>query len=252
MSTLSHGSEPPGEAAFLTRVRQLTFDGRRSGEGYFSTDGKVLVLQSEREPDNPFYQIYLLELETGDTHRISPGSGKTTCAFLRPGSTEVLFASTHLDPNAGAKQKAEFEFRASGQRRLTDWPGYDGGPFFSPDGQRIIWRHFTADGRFADIQTMKVDGSDRRRLTDFKAMSWAPYFHPSSRYAIFTSNKLGFANFELYLVDAEGSREPVRKIARGRAAAVGREARFPATLRVQLRCQHPHQSKPVHLDRGQR
>jgi hypothetical protein len=41
-------------------------------------------------------------------------------------------------------------------------------------------------------------------------MSWAPYFHPSGRYLIFASNKLGFSNFELYLVDAEGSREPVR------------------------------------------
>src|SRR5206468_1545603 len=48
------------------------------------------------------------------------------------------------------------------------------------------------------------------RLTDFKAMSWAPYFHPSGQYVIFTSNKLGFSNFELYLVDAAGEHEPVR------------------------------------------
>ena len=57
---------------------------------------------------------------------------------------------------------------------------------------------------------MKLDGSDVRQLTDFGAMSWAPYFHPSGRYVIFTANKLGFANFELFLVDAEGTREPVR------------------------------------------
>src|SRR5262249_34216905 len=37
-----------------------------------------------------------------------------------------------------------------------------------------------------------------------------PYFHPSGRYLIFTANKLGFSNFELFLVDAEGTREPVR------------------------------------------
>ena len=29
------------------------------------------------------------------------------------------------------------------QKRLTFMPGYDGGPFFSPDGKRIIWRHFS-------------------------------------------------------------------------------------------------------------
>lgn len=285
------------EAQFLTNTRQLIYEGRRSGEGYFSADGKFLVFQSEREADNPFYQIYLLNLETGDVNRVSPGTGKTTCAFLRPGSDDVLFASTHVDPEAKAKQKAELDFRASGKsrryawdyddrmelfvskrdgsnvrrltdapgydaegsyspdgklivfcsmrhaytgtlspedkkklevdtayfgdiylmnadgsnvRRLTSTPGYDGGPFFSPDGQRIIWRRFNEKGDTADVYTMKLDGSDVRRLTDFGAMSWAPYFHPSGQYVIYTANKLGFANFELFLVDAEGTKEPVR------------------------------------------
>ncbi len=27
-------------------------------------------------------------------------------------------------------------------KRLTDVIGYDGGPFFSPDGKRICWRRF--------------------------------------------------------------------------------------------------------------
>lgn len=286
------------EARFLSNTRQLTFEGRRSGEGYFSPDGKALIFQSEREPGNPFYQIYLLDLETGDTHRVSPGVGKTTCAFFRPGSDEVLFSSTHLDPDAPAKQKAEFELRAAGKqrryswdydehmdifvarrdgshvrrlttaegydaeasfspdgkliafcslrqayptnklseaelkhlqtdpswfgeiylmnadgsniRRLTHTSGYDGGPFFSPDGQRIIWRRFNEQGDMADIFSMNLDGSDQRQLTSFGAMSWAPFPHPSGRYIIFTSNKLGFANFELFLVDTDGAREPVR------------------------------------------
>src|SRR3989440_9637390 len=104
----------PGEAQFLSQIRQLTFEGRRSGEGYFSPDGRALIFQSEREPGNPFYQIYVLDLESGDTRRVSPGTGKTTCAFFRPGADEVLFASTHHDPKAAEKQKAEFAQRASG------------------------------------------------------------------------------------------------------------------------------------------
>ena len=286
------------ESQFLSNVRQLTYDGKRAGEGYFSEDGNALIFQSEREPDNPFYQIYLLDLLTGDTHRVSTGVGKTTCAFIRPGTDEVLYASTHHDPFAKAKQEEELKFRASGKERryswdydekmdifsanrdgsnlkqltdtlgydaeaayspdgkrivfcslrnaypkshlspkdlkqlevdpayfgeiyimnadgsnqtqLTDSPGYDGGPFFTPDGQHIVWRHFTSDGSQADIYTMRTDGSNRRRLTDFDSMSWAPYFHPSGAYVIFASNKLGFSNFELYLVDGRGRHEPVR------------------------------------------
>ncbi|RFC46042.1 MAG: hypothetical protein DVB28_000201 [Verrucomicrobia bacterium] len=286
------------EAEFLKNSRQLIFEGIRSGEGYFRSDGKFLVFQSERDASNPFYQIYALDLLSGDTRRVSPGIGKTTCAFFQPGFERVLFSSTHEDPQAQAKQKTELEFRASGKtrryawdydpeyeiysanvdgsevkrltrsvgydaeasfspdgslivfsstraaypleklsaedrarfekdpayfadiyvmkadgsdvRRLTESPGYDGGPFFSPDGARVLWRRFDAAGMNADIYTMKMDGGDVRRLTDFKCMSWAPYFHPSQKYIIFTANKLGFDNFELFVVDAEGSRDPVR------------------------------------------
>src|ERR1043166_9028517 len=110
-----------GEAQFLTAVRQLIFEGKRSGEGYFSPDGQSLIFQSEREPDNPFYQIYLLDFQTGETHRVSPGIGKTTCAFFRPGTDDVSFAPTHHDPEARAKMKTELEFRASGQQRRYSW-----------------------------------------------------------------------------------------------------------------------------------
>jgi Tol biopolymer transport system component len=98
----------------------------------------------------------------------------------------------------------------SGQKRLTSVPGYDGGPFFTHDGSRIVWRRFDEQGLIADIWTMKPDGSDAKQLTDFASMSWAPYEHPSGEYFIFASNKLGFENFELFLVDAQGTKEPVR------------------------------------------
>ncbi len=57
---------------------------------------------------------------------------------------------------------------------------------------------------------MKTDGTDQRQLTDFGSMSWAPYVHPSGEYVLFASNKLGFTNFEVFMVDVEGKKEPVR------------------------------------------
>src|SRR6266404_3506569 len=137
-------ANPPDEARFLANTRQLIFEGRRSGEGYFSPDGKALIFQSEREAGNPFYQIYILDLYSGETHRVSPGIGKTTCGFFRPGTDEVLFASTHLDPQAKAKQKAELDFRAAGKQRRYSWD-YD-------DTMEIF--------------AARRDGSNLRRLTD--------------------------------------------------------------------------------------
>ncbi len=83
-------------------------------------------------------------------------------------------------------------------RRLTNVPGYDGGPFFSPDGKRICWRRFSPNGATAEILTMNIDGSDQRQLTRFSAMSWAPFYHPSGEYLIFTTNNpmaLPISNF---------------------------------------------------------
>src|SRR5688500_17787311 len=61
--------QPLTERDFLSRIRRLTVEGRRAGEGYWSPDGKRLVFQSEREPGNPFYQIYVLDMTTGDVKR---------------------------------------------------------------------------------------------------------------------------------------------------------------------------------------
>ncbi|MDB6138227.1 MAG: ywaD 2, partial [Verrucomicrobiaceae bacterium] len=98
----------------------------------------------------------------------------------------------------------------SNVKRLTDVPGYDGGPFFSHDGKKICWRRFTPKGDVAEVMIMNADGSDQRAITKLGAMSWAPYFHPSGDYVIFTTNLQGFANFELYIVDAAGQHAPVR------------------------------------------
>ena len=95
------------EAELLTNTRQLTFAGKRAGEGYFNADGSLMVFQSERDAKNPFYQIYLMDRETGDLERISPGYGKTTCAWIHPNDTKVLFASTHGDPASEKLQKEE-------------------------------------------------------------------------------------------------------------------------------------------------
>ncbi|VAX11645.1 tolB protein precursor, periplasmic protein involved in the tonb-independent uptake of group A colicins [hydrothermal vent metagenome] len=290
-------SSRENEQRLLSNTRQLIFEGRRAGEGYFSSDGRQMIFQSERDPANPFYQIYLMDLESGDLSKVSPGTGKTTCGWIHPNGEKVMFSSSHADPKAIEKQQEELEKRASGKgnryswsfdeqydiyeanssggqlknltnalgydaegswspdgkliafgsnrhayseplspdeekifvndqshfmeiyimdadganvRRLTDVPGYDGGPFFSPDGKQIVWRRFTPDGTTAEIWTMNIDGTNQRQITYLKAMSWAPFFHPSGDYIIFATNLHGYGNFELYMVALKGSSKPVR------------------------------------------
>src|SRR5215475_2462570 len=99
------------EAAHLKNIKQVTFDFVRAGEGYFSPDGKHIIFQAEEKGDNPFYQIFVMDLDSGAARRVSPGAGKTTCGFFHPDGKKIIFASSHLDPKAKEHYAAERELR---------------------------------------------------------------------------------------------------------------------------------------------
>ncbi|UJO99770.1 MAG: biopolymer transporter Tol, partial [Nitrosomonas sp.] len=239
-------------ADFITDEQQLSVKEKRAGEAYYRADSKWMIYQAEVSDDNPFYQIFLKNIDSGAVTQVSPGTGKTTCAWVHPSQEKVLFSSTHDDKEAKAKMAAEIERRKAGEhksyawdydefydiyetdfsgghirnltntlgydaeaswspdgkliafasnrrayngelseeemalfkanpasmidiyimdadganvKRLTQTKSYDGGPFFSPDGQRIVWRRFSESGREAEIFTMNIDGSDQKQIT---------------------------------------------------------------------------------------
>ena len=77
----------------LAHLRQLTFGGENA-EGYFSADGRKLIWQSTRG-DWPCDQMYVMDLATGEQHRVSTGTGRTTCGYFYAHDTRVLWSSTH-------------------------------------------------------------------------------------------------------------------------------------------------------------
>ena len=90
--------------------------------------------------------------------------------------------------------------------------GYDGGPFFSPDGRRICYRSdrrgddllqiFVGDLAFNENGT--VVGLEREhQLTDNRHVNFAPYWHPGGRYLAYVTSEQGHHNYEIYLVDAD-------------------------------------------------
>src|SRR4051812_20778814 len=96
------------ESAYLKNTRQLTHGFVRAGEGYFAPDMKEIIFQAEeRGSGNPFYQIFTMDLESGRFRRVSNGTGKTTCAFFRPDGKKLIYASSHLDPEAASHYEAE-------------------------------------------------------------------------------------------------------------------------------------------------
>ncbi len=175
------------ESAHLKNVRQLTHDFARAGEGYFAPDGKTIIFQAEEKGSgNPFYQIFTMDLATGRTRRVSPGVGKTTCSYFAPDGKKIIFASTHLDPEAkkhyAEELKKREKERQSGRRRRYQWD-------FDPH---------------MDIFEANPDGTGLRRLTTGGGYNAEGSYSLDGKYIVFTSNRSGPENLELYVMDRDG------------------------------------------------
>ena len=210
------------EKAWLKNIRQITFEGPRNGEAYFSPDMKSICFQGVLG-DCPHYQIFVKRLDGTRLVRVSPGQGLTTCAYFSPDGKDLIWASTHLDPatfgpppKTGGRyvwdKHESFDIFVSDPegknvRRLTDTPGYDAEGSYSPDGKRIC---FTSQrsGDF-EIYTMKADGTDVKRVTNAKGYDGGPFYSPDGSQICFR----GFRDPEnprhaqIYVINADGTGE---------------------------------------------
>ena len=119
--------------------------------------------------------IFANSEKTGALKRLTTARGYDAEASYSPDGQWIVFSSMRdaynrtltdaekkqleTDPSYFAEiyiMKAD----GSDQKRLTTVAGYDGGPFFTHDGTRIVWRRFDEKGLIADVWTMKLDGID--------------------------------------------------------------------------------------------
>jgi Tol biopolymer transport system component len=216
------------EAAHLTNIRQVTFGLPRAGEGYFSPDGEWIVYQAY-PVGYPFYQIYVQRLSEREPRRISPGRGRTTCAYFTPDGSRILFGSAHTHPEIEQIERtAREELRTEGRgryqwdfdphmdiytvrfdgtdlTRLTEAPGYDAEGSYSHDGTQIVFTS-TRDGD-PDLYVMHADGTEVRQLTNVPGYDGGPFFSPDDRWIIFRSDREEEHMLQLYAVSADGRHE---------------------------------------------
>lgn len=178
----------PGEN-HLTNIHQLTHGGENA-EAYFSSDGQRLIFQSTRD-GRTCDQQFTMNIDGSDVHRVSTGSGKTTCGYFFGGDKKIFFASTHAvdttcppkpDPSKGYVWGLDpfdiYSANADGSdlHRLTSNGVYTAEGTLSPDGQTIVFTSLK-DGDL-DIYTMKIDGSDVKRLTNTPGYDGGAFFSP--------------------------------------------------------------------------
>lgn len=211
--------EQSKENYFLKYITQLTFEGEKSGEAYFSPDGSEIIFQSVRD-GNKFYQIYKMDTKGGDAKLISTGKGKTTCSYFSPDGKKVIYSSSHLDPKSEVEEPKgkkgyswDFEksmdiFQANPDgtelKQLTNSKGYDAEATYSHDGKKIV---FTSqrDGDL-ELYIMDSDGKNQKRLTNHKGYDGGAFFSPDGKKIVFRrfDNE---GNAQIVIIDSDGKNE---------------------------------------------
>ena len=151
---------------------------RCNNDHVLSADGKWLAISSGRSAGTDFSShVFVLPLEGGQPREVTPNSpsflhgwspdGKTLayCAFRDRENGGDIYA---IDVNGGEEWQ------------LTNAPGLNDGPEYSPDGQ-YIWFNSVRTG-LMQAWRMKADGSEQTQMTfDEDLNTWFPHVSPDGK-----------------------------------------------------------------------
>ena len=224
-----------GESRFKS-LRQLTFSGENA-EAYFSYDGTKLIFQAH-DGDSLCDQIYIMDIESGESRMVSTGGGTTTCSYFEyPETKKFIYASTHLGSRL-CPEKPDFSkgyvwklypdfdiFKATlGNKtleRLTDSPNYDAEATYSFDGSQIIYTSMVSGD--LELWTMLADGSQKTQLTsklgydggaffshDNKKIVWRSYYPETEKekkdyMSLLKNNSIRPMALQLWTMNEDGS-----------------------------------------------
>lgn len=164
---------------------------------------------------------------------------KAVPMFERPGYTAegswsadgryVLYAHASVEMSEARRPDADiwiFDTETGEHHEIVAERGYDGGPFFSPDGTKICYRSdrrldnmlqlFVTD--LAYDENGAVSQKAEHELTANTNVNWAPYWHPSGELLVYASSAMGHTNYEVFSITPDGSTE--RRVTRASGADV--------------------------------
>ncbi len=182
---------------------------------YFRPDGKKIIFASSHaspllEEDKkttgsyvwdltPYMNIYEANPDGSDLVALTKGPAyHAECAYSSDGK-EIVYASNE----SGSMNLYIMDADGSHVRQITHTNySYNGGPFFSPDDNYILFRTDREKKDYLQIFLVDRQGKETQ-LTDNNAVNWAPYWHPNGKLIAYTTSLNGHHRYELYLLDIE-------------------------------------------------
>jgi Tol biopolymer transport system component len=176
----------------------LTNNAARDVNPAFSPDGKQIVFSSNRDGNYGSYQLYTMNSDGSNQHRIYESKAMSLAPAWSPDGKQIIFTNDKEDGAIGNFEIFRIELEtAESEKRLTFRRRSDSQPVFSPDGKHIAFVSNT-DGN-AEIYLMSADGTGLFRITRNQAEDTTPQFSKDGKKIIFSSNRTG--KFGIYEID---------------------------------------------------
>ncbi|MBL1218159.1 MAG: hypothetical protein D8M59_11770 [Planctomycetes bacterium] len=199
-----------------SEVRKINGKGMDACTYYFP-DGQRIIWTSTRDcldlPKGDYSEpsdypkgaeLFISDLKGKNVKRLTHNECYDAECSVSPDGNWILFSRQTDDGIDLWKMRAD----GSDEAQLTftdDW--HEGGAFFMPDGDTIIyraWRHADSDQspKPMTIFTIKADGADLTQITTDPGTNWAPYPAPDGNHFVYV-RMMPPHNFEIYLMNIE-------------------------------------------------
>lgn len=183
--------------------------------------GGKIVFTSVRDGD---LDLYVLD-EAGETTRLTDTPGYDGGAFFNADCTEIVWRASRPEGEALEDYRALLErglvrpnalelfvMKADGSdvRQVTSNGAANFGPYFHPDGRRIIYssNHGTSSPREFDLWSVATTGDEPARVTSSPGFDGFPQFSPDGEFLVWGSNRANPEGRETNLFIARWIEEP--------------------------------------------
>ena len=142
-----------------TNVRQLTNEPGYDGGPFISPDQKWVLFRSDRKKAEHL-QIHVIGIDGKNDTALTDINGVCWAPYWHPTEPYIIWTGAdHTDPNARPNYDlwlAKYEVKDGkftiGERiRVTDFPGADVLPVFSPDGKKLMWTSGRTEDRSSQL-----------------------------------------------------------------------------------------------------
>jgi TolB protein len=216
------------------RFQRISNGVGRTTCAYFRPDGKrIIYASSHRDPNakaiqtaeykqrdedrkngvrrryswdfDPFMDIFECDPDGTNMKPITTTEGyDAECSYNADGS-KIVFCSKR----DGHLQLYIMNADGSNVVKLTNTPNcYNGGPFFSPDGSKVIFRSDRKEKDRLQLYVINADGTNERALTtNDQWVYWAPFWYKDGKHIIYTAadhgNEMVRPNYDVYWMNIE-------------------------------------------------